>query len=86
MVPGATPSDSFFEQGLEVLELDQQNRKLPFAAQLVWNAGPIQLDAIIHLLTKLRQSVKEEHATRAWELIFQFWDEQIDGDWTGKNP
>lgn len=75
------PSDSLLKQAIEVLELDETNRKLPFAAQLLWHGGPIQLDAVIHVITRLREPVRKDVADKAWELVTHFWDEQIDGDW-----
>ena len=80
---GTIPTDSLFDQAIGVLELDKENRELPFATHLVWHGGPIQLDAIIHVLTKLCQPVKDDRATKARELVANFWNEQIDGDWEG---
>ena len=80
---GTMPTDSLFDQAIGVLELDKENRELPFATQLVWHGGPIQLDAVVHVLTKLRQLVNGDRATKAWELVAKFWNEQIDGDWEG---
>lgn len=75
------PTDSLFDQALEVLELDKKNRELPFATQLVWHGGPIQLDAVVHILTRLRQPIRRDRATKAWKLVSIFWEEQIDGGW-----
>lgn len=75
------PTDSLFNQALQILDQDKANRELPFARQLVWHAGPIQLDAVVHVLVKLRQPVKGDRATTAWDLVEDFWNEQIDGDW-----
>ncbi len=57
------PTDTLFDQALEVLELDKANRELPFARQLVWHGGPIQLDAVLHILTKLKDPVNGDRAT-----------------------
>lgn len=78
---GVMPTDTIFDQALQVLEMDKANRELPFARQLVWHGGPVQLDAAVHVLIKLKQPVKGDRATKAWDLIAEFWNEQIDGDW-----
>ena len=75
------PTEELFDQAIEVLELDETHRKLPFAAQLIWNGGAIQLDAIIHVLTRLRQPANAERAAKAWDLVVSFWNDQIFGEW-----
>ena len=79
------PTDSLFDQALQILELDKKNIELPFARQLVWHGGPIQLDAVVHVLTKLRQPVSGDRATKAWDLVVDFWNDQIDGDCDGED-
>ena len=79
----AMPTDELFEQALEVLELDQTSRTLPFAAQLVWSGWPIHIDAIIHVLTKIRQLSNGDRVAKAWDYVVNFWNEHIDADWEG---
>ena len=80
---GGVPSDELFELAIEVLEIDRANRKLPFATQLIWHGGPVQIDALVHILMKLRQVVAGDAAAKGWDLVANFWTEQNDGDWEG---
>lgn len=68
-------NDELFDHATRVLELDKANREIPFAPQLRWHTGPIRVDAVIYLLTAVKQQGNGERVAKAWDLIVQFWDE-----------
>lgn len=74
--------DALMDMAIDVLEANQASRDNPFANQLLWTVSPVDLDAVIHILTKLRRQGSGDRASRAWKTMVKFWDEHIGGDWT----
>jgi len=78
-IPEGSKSDaSIFDQAVELLKLNKACSDNHFAKQLLWHNNPSELDAVIYVLSKLRQRQQGERVTQAWELVVHFWNEHID--------
>ena len=78
---GNVSEEELLDMAIDVLDADQESRDNQYADQLLWKISPVDLDAVVHILTKLRHNGAGERVERAWSVIVKFWDEHVGGDW-----
>jgi hypothetical protein len=75
---GNPSSDILLDKAVELLDVERASRSVPFATQLLWSISPVDLDALVHILSYLRHCGNGERSARAWKEVVHFWDQHVD--------
>jgi hypothetical protein len=74
----AEECNALFELGVYLLRLESDSRKTHFSPQLLSHLARAHLDALVYVVSELRQRTRGERVAEAWKLVAEFYESNVE--------